>query len=138
MIKPGRWYRSLSLPSRLLLLVCLGLCLIFSVELVGHLREYLEARAELEWVEGHLDRLLRQEERLKAAQEEIDIIQDQVIQEDLPLASPGHTLVSPDTVPPIGVSETADEGKPTAPLPPWRRWWNLFFGPPPERAAANP
>jgi len=127
MAKHGRWYRSLSTPSQLLLLACLALCVVFSFGIARQLQKYLHARAELQQAEADLAGLRQKGERLREIEQNIEIAKEGMAREGSSLVRPNETLVV--VLPGPLAEEDAKQIAKRPEIPSWRQWWALFFGP---------
>ena len=126
MTKKGPWYRSLSTPSQVLLVVFLALCLFFGIGVFRQFDEYLASLARLEQTQARLAGLEKKGERLEEARRDIDREKESLVRDGLG-ARPGDTVFQ---LPPNLLTEQkAEQASASADAPFWQQWWDLFFSP---------
>jgi len=118
------------MPSLLFLLLCLGLCLFFGIGAIERFHDYILAQAELKQEQARLDWLQEREERLKEARERVESEKERAAREEGLGARPGETVIEVPSAP--WMEGNAERAMPSADIPSWRQWWDLFFSPTPE------
>jgi cell division protein FtsB len=119
------WYRSLSLPSQILLVVCLALCMILGYQLFRQLNGYMAGQARLEETRAGLAALQERRSQLLESVHNIEREQEERVRERYG-ALPGETVwqASPDVwEAAAAVPQEERSGRAV-----WELWLDLFFG----------
>ena len=118
------WYRSLSAPSQVLLMIFLGLCLFFGMGLFRQLREYMANRVVYQ---QRLERLESLEDRrayLQRLAKDIEWQKEELAREGMAVR-PGDVLIQIE--PTTAEAESVHSVAPQDRVPIWVQWRDLFF-----------
>jgi len=125
MISERPWYRSLSLPSQILLVVCLALCLILGYQLFRQLNGYMAGQARLEETRAELAALQARRSQLLESVQNIEREQEARVRERYG-ALPGETVWQAS--PTVWETAAVDPREDRSSRETWELWLDLFFG----------
>ena len=118
------WYRSLSAPSQVLLMIFLVLCLFFGIGLFRQLREYMANRVVYQQRVERLEALELKRASLRDIAQNIDRQKEERAREGLAVL-PGEVLIQIESN--TAESEDVQTAAPRSQTPIWVQWRNLFF-----------
>ena len=117
------WYRSLSTPSQVLLLVFLGLCLYFGIGLFRQLREYMANRVVYQQSLERLEVLRERRNTLRGITQDLDWYREELAREGMAV-QPGDVLIQVEPITPEEEGERS--ALPAEQVPVWQQWRGLF------------
>jgi len=118
------WYRSLSAPSQVLLMVFMGLCLFFGLGLFRQLREYMANRVVYQQSLERLQTLEGRRAYLQGIAQDIDRRKEELAREGMAV-QPGDVLIQME--PSTAESENVQSAARPYQVPIWVQWRDLFF-----------
>jgi hypothetical protein len=118
------WYRSLSAPSQVLLMIFLGLCLFFGMGLFRQLREYMANRVVYQQSLERLEALEDRRAYLQGIAQDIDRHKEELARERMAVR-PGDVVIQIE--PTTAESESVQRAATPEHVPIWVQWRSLFF-----------